>query len=83
MSRWAVPPSLVESAEALFASTVPTDAVLTGPQIDEAVGRILALRGSDGCVADLAYAYGEYPEQSALRMRWALRVVRDAYGVAA
>jgi hypothetical protein len=62
-------------AAVLFASTLPTGSQPTGTSLDAAVDSALhACGGTVGCIAVMAAAYGDYPETSAMRMRWALSV---------
>jgi hypothetical protein len=60
-------------AEALFVSPLqPSDRPGTR-QVRAAIAASLrAYRGAAGCAARMAAEYGEYPEQAASRMRWAL-----------
>jgi hypothetical protein len=67
---------LVDRAEALFASPVPTGSPVTTAQLNTAIADALRVRGGvSGCVADLAATYGENPAFAARRMRWALAVL--------
>jgi hypothetical protein len=71
-------------AAALFVSTLsvhdhPTDAEVAGA-IDDALRRH---GGGRGCAADVAAAYGDYPELAAPRMRWALQLVESVYQLVA
>ena len=69
-------------AAALFASALPTGSRPTGATLDAAVAAALnACGGTPGCVAMMAAAYGDYPETSAHRMRWALSVAMNATAV--
>ena len=66
---------LAARAAALFASDLPTGA-RPAPSAVAAViaASVHACGGTRGCVAMMAAAYGDYPETSAPRMRWALSV---------
>jgi hypothetical protein len=69
-------------ASILFASELPTGSRPSGAMLDAAVAATLLARGgTQGCVAAMAAAYGDYPETAAPRMRWALSVVKSAHGV--
>jgi len=71
------PEVMVDRAEALFASAVPTGSPVTAAQLDTAIADSLRARGGvAGCVAEMASAYGENPAFAARRMRWALGVLR-------
>jgi hypothetical protein len=74
--------TMVDRAEALFASALPTGAPVTTTEINLAIAQTLLARGgAAGCAATMATAYGENPAHAAERMRWALR--RIGIGVAA
>ncbi|MEJ3749508.1 hypothetical protein WEI85_40385 [Actinomycetes bacterium KLBMP 9797] len=65
----------IRRAEALFASDLPTGAAPAPAQVVSAVrAAVRRYGGTRGCVAELAHAYGDYPETAAARMRWACRV---------
>jgi hypothetical protein len=67
-------------AEALFTSNLSTGCSPTSIQVAVAIRRgVLTHGGSRGCAAQLASAYGDYPETAAPRMRWALTVIRNLY----
>jgi hypothetical protein len=69
-------------AAVLFASELPTGSRPNGTTLDATVAAtLLACGGTQGCVAAMAAAYGDYPETAAPRMRWALSVVMTAHGV--
>jgi hypothetical protein len=69
-------PIVVARAEALFISSVPTGALLTRTELHNIVASAVRTRGSvRQCAAEMAALFGEWPETSASRMRWALRVV--------
>lgn len=71
----------VASAEALFASALPTGRPVTSAELDAVVAEALGSRGGlDRCAAEMAAAYGESPDAAARRMRWALQLVAQAYG---
>src|SRR3712207_3738200 len=67
-------------AAALFVSHVSPSDAPTGAEVDEAIRHALRTHGgSRGCAADVAAAYGDYPELAARRMRWARGVVESRY----
>jgi hypothetical protein len=73
-------PLTAARAEALFSSDLPTGSTLTRPEAGFAVRRALrAHGGTRGCAVVLAVAYGNYPETSVARMRWALEQIRTCY----
>lgn len=62
--------SLAQAAELLaLAPDVPP--VMTDDDVRAAIGAVLDDHGGDlaACLADLAYAYGEHPDQVAARMQ--------------
>jgi len=65
-------------AAALFVSPVSIFDRLTDAQVAIAIDEALWTHGgSQGCVAEVAQAYGDHPETAAPRMRWARRVVEQ------
>ena len=50
-----------------------------GFQIREAVRRAVQDFGSRGCAAGVAQEYGDHPDTAVARMRWARRMVEDAF----
>jgi len=68
-------------AEALFTSDLSTNSQPDALEVAEAIRRaIQAYRGTRGCAAEVAAAYGDHPETAAPRMRWARSVVETTYG---
>jgi hypothetical protein len=67
-------------AEALFTSDLSAS-VRPGPgEVAEAIRyAVRRLGGTRGCAAEVAAAYGDYPETAAPRMRWAREVVDRMY----
>ncbi|OLB76764.1 MAG: hypothetical protein AUI14_17715 [Actinobacteria bacterium 13_2_20CM_2_71_6] len=70
-------------AEALFAGDLQPSQHPAPEQVRRAVAGVLHRRGSRWCAARMAEEFGEHPEAAALRMTWALRVIRDCYAKAA
>ncbi len=75
--------TMVDRAEALFASALPTGTPVTRTELDIAIAETMQARGgADACAAEMATAYGDNPRFAAERMRWALGVLRQASGTA-
>jgi hypothetical protein len=71
--------TMVDRAEALFASGLPTGTTAARAELNTAIAEALLTHGGPaGCAAALATAYGESPGPAAERMRWALRMLRRA-----
>ncbi|GAA0494388.1 hypothetical protein Ade02nite_20330 [Paractinoplanes deccanensis] len=69
-------PVEVARAEALFVSGLDAAEQPSAAQIRDAVGTELIV----GCCAErMAFLYGENPERSAVRMRWCIAAVADAF----
>jgi hypothetical protein len=67
-------------AAALFVSDVSAGARPTRSEVTVVIRNSLRTHGgSAGCAADLAAAYGDYPELAARRMRWALDIIDCLY----
>jgi hypothetical protein len=80
------PPQMitVARAEALFISSVPTGATLTGTEVHAAVAAAVRAHGGvRQCAAEMAAAFGERPDVAVRRMRWALAIVAGAGAVTA
>lgn len=71
---------LAARAAALFASDLPAGSRPSALVVDTAIAGAIRRCGTRGCVAQMAAAYGDYPETAAPRMRWARSVVETAYG---
>ena len=67
-------------ADAVFASALQVSQVPDAGQVKLAVAAAVRRFGLRGCAAQVAQEFGEHPELAAARMRWALRVVADAFG---
>jgi hypothetical protein len=71
-------------AEALFASGLSECSRPTRQQAADAIGWAVRMYGGvRGCAAELAGAYGDYPDAAMVRMRWARRVIDAVYTHAA
>jgi hypothetical protein len=71
-------PLTAARAAALFVSDLSTSAHPTDTEIEAAIRHSLRTHGGiQGCSADVAAAYGDYPELAAPRMRWARGVVES------
>jgi hypothetical protein len=67
-------------AEALFTSDLTAWQSPARSDVADAIRRaVLSHGGTRGCAAEVAAAYGEYPETAVPRMRWALTVVTAVY----
>ena len=62
-------------ADALFASALQPSDQLSVSQIRRAIANALAAYGDAGCVGRVAQEFGDPPEPSAARMRWARATV--------
>src|SRR5262249_2610140 len=63
-------------ADALFLSDLPARAEPARIEVATAIRHAIGTHhGIGGCAAEVAAAYGEYPETAARRMRWACAVV--------
>ena len=69
-------------AEALFVSDASVTDHLTRQEVAALIRKaVLSHHGVRGCAAEVAAAYGNYPELAPLRMRWARAVVEPLYPV--
>jgi hypothetical protein len=66
-------------AEALFVSPLQSSESPSRDQVRRAVAATLRRLGIRGCAAQLAGEFGDHPDTSAARMRWALTMVRATY----
>jgi len=65
---------------ALFASPLSVGRELTPAEVDRAIQESVRLYGGvRGCCAEMAAAYGDYPESAVSRTRWARRIVDTVY----
>ena len=67
-------------ADAVFASALQASQMPDAGQVHRAVAAAVRQFGGHGCAALVAQEFGEHPELAAARMRWALRVVAEAFG---
>lgn len=73
-------PLTAARAAALFVSNLSPTEQPTGVLVEATIKRALQVHGgARGCAADVAAAYGDYPELAARRMRWARSLVKDMY----
>lgn len=66
-------------AEALFASDLEPSTPLDRAILTAAVQRTVRQHGVRGCVALVAYEYGEHPATAVPRMVWATKAVKKLY----
>jgi hypothetical protein len=67
-------------AEALFASVLPTGVLPGRRELADAIRQAMrTYPGPRGCAAEVAAAFGDYPESAVRRMRWARDVIELAY----
>jgi hypothetical protein len=67
-------------AEALFTSDLSATSRPTTAQVEGAIqSAVRKYGGTRGCAAQMAAAFGDYPETAASRMRWARAMVESAY----
>jgi hypothetical protein len=66
-------------AEALFASTLQPSESPSPYEVRVAVAKTLHRLGIGGCAWQLAGEYGDHPGTAAVRMTWALAMIRAAY----
>ena len=73
-------PFTAARAAALFVSDLSTTEYPISALVEAAIKHSLRTHGGTrGCAADVAAAYGDYPELAAPRMRWARSVVENLY----
>ena len=66
-------------AYAVFTSDLATGSYPDRREVNAVVRAAIRRHGGAcGCVASVAYAYGEHPEVAALRMRWARDLAETA-----
>jgi hypothetical protein len=70
-------------SEALFASTLQPSFQPTTAQVRAEVASTVRRLGVRGCTARMAQEFGDSPEASAARMRWARQIVADVFAAPA
>jgi hypothetical protein len=70
-------------ADALFVSAVQRSEEPSAGQVREAVAAAVRALGGQGCAERVAQEFGDHPETAADRMRWARRMVAEAFGAVA
>jgi hypothetical protein len=69
-------------AEALFNTDLTAEQRPSRAEVVTGIARAVRTYGGiRGCAAEVAAAYGDYPETAATRMRWARAVVEGVYGI--
>jgi hypothetical protein len=66
-------------SEALFASALQSSCEPTAAQVRAELARTVRSIGVRGCAARMAQEFGDAPEASVARMRWARRVVSEVF----
>jgi hypothetical protein len=66
--------------EALAVSPASAGSALDRIRADAAIGAAVRAHGVRGCAAELAYEYGEHPDATAQRTRWAIEMISELYG---
>jgi hypothetical protein len=73
-------PLTAARAAALFVSDLSATEQPTAVLVEAAIKHAVHIHGGTrGCAADVAAAYGDYPELAAPRMRWAISLVEELY----
>jgi hypothetical protein len=67
-------------SEALFVSLLQRSDDPGSEQVRQAIARAVREFGSRGCAARVAQEFGDHPEVAVGRMRWARRLVDEAFG---
>ncbi len=70
-------------SEALFASALQPSRTPTAAQVRAEVAQTVRRFGVRGCAARMAQEFGDAPESSAARMRWARQLVADVFAAPA
>ena len=66
-------------SEALFASALQISSEPTAAQVRAELARTVRSMGVRGCAARMAQEFGDAPEASVARMRWARRMVAEVF----
>jgi hypothetical protein len=67
-------------SEALFVSALQRSDDVNGAQIRKAIAKVIREYGGGQCAARVAQEFGDHPELAVERMRWARRLVDEAFG---
>ena len=70
-------------SEVLFASALQMSWEPTAEQVRAELVRTVRSLGVRGCAARMAQEFGDFPEVSVARMRWARRLVADVFAAPA
>jgi len=66
-------------ADAVFTSDLQRRDEPSAGQVRQAVAAAIWAFGCPGCAGRVAQEFGDHPETAVIRMRWARRVVREAF----
>jgi hypothetical protein len=66
-------------ADAVFASDLQRRDEPSAGRVRQAVAAAIWAFGCPGCAGRVAQEFGDHPETAVIRMRWARRVVREAF----
>jgi hypothetical protein len=66
--------------DALFVSALQRSEEPSASQVRQAVTAAVRQFGGRGCAGRVAQEFGEHPETAAARMRWARRLITEAFG---
>ncbi len=67
-------------SEALFVSTLQPSDRPNARRIHQVIALAVREFGSRGCAERVAQEFGDHPETAVIRMRWARRVIDEAFG---
>jgi hypothetical protein len=67
-------------SEALFVSDLQRSDDPAPGEVQRAITRAVRAFGSRGCAARTAQEFGDHPDTAVARMRWARRIVAEAFG---
>ena len=70
-------------SEVLFVSALQPSRTPTAAQVRAEVAYTVRRMGVRGCAARMAQEFGDAPEASAARMRWARQIVADVFAAPA
>jgi hypothetical protein len=66
-------------SDALFVSALQRSAEPSVSQVQDAIARAVREFGGRGCAERVAQEFGDHPETAVTRMRWARRLVEEAF----